>query len=198
MIKQYWKGFIVTLLLSVNVILTAYPSIDYDWRSPVNSVSPIGLSMGGVNQIYAEDFGVAEENPALLALRNGTYFAATFKSKRMENSSLGDILVPNYLLKKKQFTYYAFSGPKFAASFQPIINKRERIDTSTNLSYHDLYLNSYTVSLAAQDDDYTKLTLGFNLKFIHGRQVYHRFRRTGQDLILEEFIDDKEIGRAHV
>lgn len=194
MIKNYWKVALIILFITATLSLSAYPSVDYDWRSPINNVSPIGIALGGINQTYPEDFGAAEENPALLGLRNGTYFSATFRSNRMENKSLTEILVPTYLLKSKQFTYYTFSGPNFGASFQPIVSINDKTETDSTLSYHDLYLNTYTVTLAAKDEEYTKLTLGFNLKLINGRQVYHQHRKVDQELILEEFVDDKAIG----
>ena len=64
--------------------------------------------------------------------------------------------------------------PKFAVAYQPIVNKTERYEDSSKKTYHDLYMNSYVLSFAAQDEDFTKLTLGFNLKLIDGRQVYHK------------------------
>lgn len=184
----------LTFILAVSLNLFAYPAIDYDWQQPARNVSPIGIALGGINQVFAEDFGVAYENPALLALRRGTYFSATFRSNRMNNEAISGILNPSYLLSDKQFTYYTFSLPKFAISYQPIYNKTETFENSFISDYHDLYMNAFTLSLAAQDDDYTKLTLGFNLKFIEGRQIFQRHRKQVGELVLQEFVDGSVVG----
>ncbi len=191
------KSQILCLIITLAYFsLLAYPRIDFDWRQPSRNVSPIGIALGGINQVYAEDFAVAYENPAFLALRNGTYFSATFKSNRMDNQAVSQVLNPSYLLKDKQFTYYTFSLPKFAFSYQPIYNKTEKFENSFYSDYHDLYINEYSLSLAAQDEDYEKLTLGFNLKFIEGRQVYTKHRKEVGSLILEEFEDSNVVGYA--
>lgn len=182
----------ILLLTSLNFF--AYPAINYDWQQPARNVSPIGIALGGINQVYAEDFAVAYENPALLALRNGSYFSTTFRSNRMDNEAISNVLNPTYLLSDKQFTYYTFSLPKFALSYQPIYNITETFENSFISDYHDLYLNAFTLSLAAQDDDYTKLTLGFNLKFIEGRQIYQRHRKEIGYLVLEDFVDGTVVG----
>lgn len=174
--------------------LSSYPNIDYDWQIPIRNVSPIGIAFGGVNQVYAEDFGIANENPALLALRTGTYFSTTFRNNRMNDSNLSEVLNPKNLLGSKQFTYFTISMPKFAASYQPIVNETEKYEDNLQKTYHDLYMNSYILSFAAQDEDYTKLTLGFNLKLIDGRQVYHKHLKEDNQLILDEFIDDSVTG----
>ena len=186
---------VMTILFTyLSLNLFAYPSIDYDWQLPARNISPIGISLGGINQVYAEDFGIANENPALLALRKGTYFSTTFRSNRMNNKNLSSVLNPSYLLKSKQFTYFTVSMPKFAVAYQPIVNKTERYEDSSKKTYHDLYMNSYVLSFAAQDEDFTKLTLGFNLKLIDGRQFYHKHLKENNQLILDEFIDDSVIG----
>ena len=187
----------VSLILALALYaigLSAYPSINYDWQLPSRNVSPIGIALGGINQVYPEDFGVAYENPALLALRTGTYFSTTFRSNRMNNKSLSNVLNPSYLLDDKQFTYFTFSLPKFAISYQPILNQTENFTNSFYSDYHDVYLNAYSLSFAAQDEDYTKLTLGFNLKFIEGRQIYQKHRKEIGYLILEEFVDGSVVG----
>lgn len=188
------KTLILLSVLLLSSLLTAYPSIDFDWQQPSRNVSPIGIALGGINQVYAEDFGVAYENPALLALRNGSYFSATFRSNRMNNQGISNVLNPSYLLDSKQFTYYTFSLPKFAFSYQPIYNITDTFTNSFISEYHDLYMNAFTLSLAAQDEDYTKLTLGVNLKFIEGRQIYQKHRKEIGYLILEEFVDGTVVG----
>lgn len=192
--KMNVKLVIISIFAFVSLMLSAYPSIDYDWQLPARNISPIAISLGGVNQVYAEDFGVAYENPALLALRNGSYFATTFRSSRMNNANLSSVLNPSYLLKSKQFTYFTFSTPKFAAAYQPIVNETEKYEDNEEKTYHDLYMNSYVLSFAAQDEDYTKLTLGFNLKFIDGRQVYYKQLKEDNQLILDEFVDGSVVG----
>lgn len=192
--RTAYKLLVTTCLLLISINLAAYPKIDYDWQLPSRNVSPIGIAFGGVNQVYAEDFGVANENPALLALRSGTYFSATFRSSRMDNENLSSVLNPNYLLSKKQFTYYSISMPKFAIAYQPIFNKTEKFEDLTEKTYHDLYMNAYILSFAAQDEDFTKLTLGFNLKLIDGRQVYQKHLKEYNQLILDEFVDGSVTG----
>lgn len=182
----------ILFLISVNLL--AYPSIDYDWQLPARNVSPIGIAFGGVNQVYAEDFGVAYENPALLALRKGSYFSTTFRSNRMDDQNLSNVLNPSYLLSDKQFTYFTFSLPKFAISYQPVVNENTQEENDLYSSYHDLYMNCYSLSFAAQDEDFTKLTLGFNLKFIDGRQVYQKHKKENNQLILSEFVDGSVLG----
>lgn len=189
-----FKSLLGLLLIWLSANLLAYPGIDYDWQLPARNVSPIGIAFGGVNQVYAEDFGIANENPALLALRTGTYFSTTFRSNRIDESNLSDVINPKYLLRAKQFTYFNISMPKFAVAYQPVININESYQGPDITTYHDLYLNSYILSFAAQDEDFTKLTLGFNLKFIDGRQVYQRHRKEINQLVLEEFVDGSVLG----
>ncbi len=188
------KLMISIILVFIVATLSAYPSIDYDWQLPARNVSPIGIAFGGVNQVYAEDFGVANENPALLALRTGTYFSGTFRSNRMNDKNLSSVLNPSYLLSEKQFTYFTISMPKFALAYQPIVNKNEKFDSNQMVTYEDLYLNSYILSFAAQDEDFTRLTLGFNLKFIDGRQVYQKHLKEYNQLVLAEFVDGSVAG----
>ncbi len=186
-------GVILSLIISTYQ-LSAYPSINYDWQLPLRNISPIGMAFGGVNQVFAEDFGVADENPALLALRKGTYFSTTFRINQIDGENLGSVFNPRYLLKDKQFTYFSLSLPNFAIAYKPIIKTSQTTEDGTKVEYHDLYLNSYVLSFSAKDESYPKLSMGFNLKFIDGRQVYQNHRKDFGQLILNEFVDGSVLG----
>ncbi len=174
--------------------LSAYPKIDLDWHTPDRHISTVGISLGGINQVFAEDYGVAYDNPALLNLRSQSYITASFRSRRMEDENVASLLNPNYLLHEKQFVYYTFSTKKFAASYQPVMNINSNVENDTLKTYHDLYMNAYSISLAAEDEDYQKLKLGFNLKLIDGRQVYHQEEKIGNHWEDQEFVDDSVTG----
>jgi hypothetical protein len=188
------KILLSVVLLVVNTIILAYPKVNLDWHTPERHVSTIGISLGGLNHIYAEDYAVAYDNPALLTMRQKSYVTGSFRSSRMEEENIASLVNPNYLLHDKQFTYFSFSTSKFAISYQPAININNSIESDTLNSYHNLYMNSYVISLAAADEQYKNLKLGLNLKLIDGRQVYHEEKKVDNHWEDVEFVDDSVTG----
>jgi len=188
------KLMVILILMIFAYQLFAYPSINYDWQIPSRNVSPIGIALGGINQVFSEDFGIANENPALLALRKGIYVTTTFRSNRMDNENLSNVLNPSYLLNDKQFTYFSLSLPNFAIAYKPIVNLTESTADGFKTEYHDLYMNAYILSFAAKDENYKNLSMGFNLKLIDGRQVYQLHDKVLSQLILREFVDGSVVG----
>ena len=193
---NFRRDVLLILFLIFTTLIIAVPKVDYDWHTPEKNISTIALGLGGLNQIYPEDYFVAYSNPSLLALRSGSYFSSSFRSRRMDEKPLNDILSPSYLLHKKQFVYYTFSAPKFAFSYQPIMDINTSVSNDTLNTYHDLYMNCYTISLAASDETYKNLTIGFNLKFLNGRQIYNKNIKNNNLWEAAEFVDDSAIGYA--
>lgn len=192
------------LLLSATVCLVsqtlpALPIMEYDYHIPENMVSPITMGMGGLNLTNMADYFTSYDNPALLAENTITAFAVSFRLKDGKQMSFIDMMRVSNLLKDKQFMYYTLITKSAAWSYQPVASTHiSEIYVSNDVTYSEYYdyqLDKLQMSIAAKDDKHSKLAGGLNVKYLTGRLVYLKQRRSGSNWInVESLIDDKVKG----
>ncbi|TFG89330.1 MAG: hypothetical protein E4H16_03785, partial [Candidatus Atribacteria bacterium] len=194
----------VILLLSVTFCLRAQtlpalPITEFDYHIPANTISAIALGMGGVNLTNAADYFSSYDNPALLAENTNTAFATSFRLKNAENLSYSELISVSNLLKDKQFMYYTLITKSAAWSYHPVssthISEIYVNDGITYSEYYDYQLDKLQMSIAAKDDKYAGFAGGLNIKYLTGRLVYLKQRRSGISWInIDSLIDDKVKG----
>jgi len=99
-------------------------------------------------------------------------------------------------LKSKQFKYFSLVTKKAGFTYQPMsrINISEVTADNHNL-YYDFMLDKVQLSIAARDEERSSLSAGLNFKYLSGRLVYLKERRSGPTTYIREaFIDNKVKG----
>lgn len=181
--------------------LPALPIAEYDYHIPANQVSAIAMGMGGLNLTNAADYFISYDNPALLVDNNGTAFATSFRLKSESEMNFSDLIKVSNLLRDKQFMYFTLITKNSAWSYHPVASTHiSDIYTAGDVTYSEYYdyqLDKAQMSIAAKDDKYPGLAGGLNLKYLTGRLVYLKQRRSGSNWVnIESLIDDKVKGAS--
>jgi hypothetical protein len=190
------KYALILLLAGVSVLcaqLSPLPITEYDYRTPVNAVSPIAVGMGGLNLTYPADYYSSYDNPALLASSPATALAMSYRLKNEEQYSFLEAMQISNALKDKQVKYFTLITKGAAVTYQPMasIHLSQWTGNSDISEYYDYQLDKWQASFAAKDPDRQMLSAGLNVKYLTGRLVYLREKKVGINLIREAFIDDK-------
>lgn len=172
------------------------PIKEYDYATAENNTSPIAIGMGGMNLTHDNDPYCSYSNPALLALMDHSQLFTSFRLADEEPMSVLEASSISNALKSKQFKYFGLSTKKMGFVYQPMsrINISEITNDDRNL-YYDYALDKVQVSIAASEENYSNFSGGLSLKYLSGRLVYLKERRsTNTTFIREAFIDNKVKG----
>lgn len=172
------------------------PIKEYDYATAENNTSPIAIGMGGMNITLESDPFCSYSNPALLANMDQSVLFTSFRVANDQAMSILEASSISNALKPKQFKYFGLSTKKMGFVYQPMsrINISEIVDDTHNL-YYDFALDKVQLSIAASDENYSNFSGGLSLKYLSGRIVYLKERRSSPiTYIRESFIDNKVKG----
>ncbi len=193
------KYKLLILMLGVGLLWAQQyklPIKEYDYATAENNVSPVAIGVGGMNLTLANDPYCSYSNPALLAHMNKAQLFTSFRLTSDKPMSFLEVSSISNALKSKQFKYFGLSTKQMGFVYQPVsrINVSEITSDNHNL-YYDYVLDKVQLSIAASDDKYASFSGGLSLKYLSGRLVYLKERRSSSvTFVREEFIDNKVKG----
>jgi len=194
------RYFIIALMLLLALMLNAQlpelPITEYDYHQPQNAISPVAIGMGGINITNANDFYASYDNPALLASNLRSTLALSYRLVNSEQMNFLQMMQFSNALNDKQVKYFTLTTKGGAVSYQPVssIHISQWDASGINSQYYDYQLDKWQLSLGVKDPDRQLLSGGMSLKYLTGRLVYLKERRSGNSFIREAFIDDKVKG----
>ena len=184
------------LAVSAVAAVSPLPIDEYDYATPDNNVSPIGIGMGGLNLTYAGDPYASYSNPALLADVQQSTLVTSFRLAKNDGLTFWQAASISNSLRDKQFKYFSLTSKQSAFTYQPMarVHISEFSAGGDSSRYYDYQLDKVQVSLAASDQSWKPLRFGLNIKYLSGRLVYLLEHRVGSSLVRDAFIDDKVKG----
>jgi len=192
------KLLLMALCLGMGALLAVspLPITEYDYATPENNVSPIGIGMGGLNLTYAGDPYASYSNPALLADVQTSTLVTSFRLASNDKLSFWQAASISNSLRDKQFKYFSLATKQSAWTYQPMarVHISEFNASGDSSRYYDYQLDKVQMTLAASDQSWKPLRFGFNIKYLSGRLVYLMEHRVGSSLVRDAFIDDKVKG----
>ncbi|HAN41665.1 MAG TPA: hypothetical protein GX398_04730 [Candidatus Cloacimonetes bacterium] len=193
------KFRMILIMLAVGLLWAQQyplPITEYDYATAENNVSPIAIGVGGMNLTLDNDPYCSYSNPALLAhMRNAQVFTS-FRLTSDKPMSIAEVSSLSNALKSKQFKYFGLSTKQMGFVYQPMsrINISEITDDGRNL-YYDYALDKVQLSIAASDEKHASFSGGLSFKYLSGRLVYLKERRSSSTVFVREaFIDNKVKG----
>ncbi len=198
----------LALLAIVSLSLLAQPSFayhyspsqlpikEYDYHTPYAHVSPVAMSLGGVNITNGCDIFGGYDNPALLYKNQKMYFAVSARQSSEKTMNFKDMLEYSNLLKDTRLSYVGISAKTFAFSYQILAesNFYYRSSLEEKQEYYDYKLDAFQTSFALLDKKVPNGSLGFGVKYLFGRLI-HKVTYAEPDVEHRNtFLDEKAKG----
>ena len=200
------QKFIATILLTLAIStfvatnVFANPIFNYDYHNTENGHSPAALATGGLNITNPNGTHTAYGNPALLAFRDNTNIATTFRLYHDTNSIYNSQGMPpknSFEWKKEHFTYLGVDAKRIGVSYSNLadlkVDRQEVNEDRITNYYADYYLDAYRISVA---DNTGGLSFGLSVSLLKGRMVYLSESSDNEFAPFERevFIDSKGLG----
>ncbi|MBN2829442.1 MAG: hypothetical protein JXR56_03860 [Candidatus Cloacimonetes bacterium] len=171
------------------------PILEFDYHNPRNHVSPVAMSLGGVNITNGSDVFGGYDNPALLFKNQKVYLALSFRHDSEEELNFADMLDYSNFLKQNRLSYVGVSAKTFAFSYQTLADVHISSLSGQEQEYYDYKLDAFQASFALLDKKVPNGSLGFGAKYLTGRLIH--LVNHGEDATIfnkNTFIDEKVKG----
>jgi len=161
------------------------PILEYNYHTPSNHISPVAMSLGGVNITNGIDVFGGYDNPALLSKNKKLHFAISARRNSEEALSFDDMVEYSNLLKENQLSYVGISAKTFSFSYQTLSEVHISEGAGDNQEYYDYKLDAFQTSFALLDKKVPNGSIGFGVKYLFGRLV-HLVTNETRDTFLDE------------
>ncbi len=172
------------------------PIKEFDYHTPYAHVSPVAMSLGGINITNGSDIFGGYDNPALLFKNEKMYLAVSGRSSSERVMNFQDMIEYSNLLNETRLSYVGLAAKTFSFSYQ-ILAESHFVDKNTSIGkqeYYDYKLDAFQTSFALLDKKVPNGSLGFGVKYLFGRLVHKITYNEPNSTDKNTFLDSKVKG----